>query len=122
MAQLIISSHDHSMWNALVCSRQIILMFHIDNLLLAHEHSHVETSYANKRGGKCGTKDLLTAIMGKLCEFPGIKQEFGAIRNAYAISQHDLIKKLRMNLLDSLNGPCHSIPVPENLFKVDLEA
>ena len=54
------------MWKALVDRSQMTIMFHINDLLLSHVHSHVMTDYVKNVHGKNSAKDPLAVDRSKL--------------------------------------------------------
>ena len=92
---------DPCVWNVKEIEKQLTLLFHVDNLLLARVQPQAITNHVNLLDNLCGEKDLLTVTRGKMNECLGMTLDF-CTKGSVAYSQHDAIKKFWLSLLEDL--------------------
>ena len=67
---------DPCVWNKVDENNQMIIMFHIDNLILCHTDPTITTKYMKLLDDIYGSKDPLTIIRGNIREYLGITINF----------------------------------------------
>ena len=97
---LIMNPYDPCVWNKDVNGEQLTIMFHIDDLLLAHVQESVITEFIRKLDREYATHDPLTVTRGLLHEYLGQSMDF-SYKGQCAMSQYDFIKKLWLELPES---------------------
>jgi len=119
--ELVMNPYDPCVWNVYVNKKQLTIIFHVDDLMLAHVMPVVVTEHIKLLDGVYGTNDPLTVTRGKVHEFVGMTIDF-SLKQGVAFSQYDYIKKFWNELPEDLKGPYKNTPALENLFKVDRNA
>ena len=118
----VMNPYDPCVWNKMVGNHQMSIMFHIDDLLMAHNKSHIVTLFIKKLEQAYAKRDPLTVTQGLVHEYLGMTIDF---RRKYqvALSQYDFVKKLNNDLPDDMKtGRYQNSPGPEDLFKVNNES
>ena len=118
----VMNPYDPCVWNKMVGKEQMTIMFHIDDLLMAHKHAHIVTLFIKKLEHVYGKRDPLTVTRGLLHEYLGMTFDLRE-KGEVALSQYDFVKKLYDELPDDMKtGRYRYTPAPDNLFKVNYES
>ena len=110
--------YDPCVWNKIVLGTQLTLIFHADDALMSHALLSVVTEHMKLLDEGHGENDPLTVTRGKIHEHLGMTLDFRT-KGSVAFAQYDATKKYWCSLPTELRGEYKSVPVPENLFKVD---
>ena len=117
---LTMNLHDPCVWNKVDEGSQLII-FHIDDLILAHSKPMITTKYIKLLDGIYGSKDPLTVTRGRIHEYLGMTIDF-SMKVGVAITQYDFVKKMYKELHEDLKGAYRNTPATDFLFKVDNSA
>ena len=118
----VMNPYDPCVWNKMVGKHQMTIMFHIDDLLMAHKHAHIVTLFIKKLEQVYGKRDPLTVTRGLVHEYLGMTFDLRE-KGEVALSQYDFVKKLYDELPDDMKtGRYRYTPAPDNLFKVNNES
>ena len=119
---LVMNPYDPCVWNKMVGKHQMTIMFHIDDLLMAHKHAHIVTLFIKKLEQVYGKRDPLTITRGLIHEYLGMTFDLRE-KGEVALSQYDFVKKLYDELPDSMKqGRYRYTPAPESLFRINDES
>ena len=114
----VMNPYDPCVWNKMVGKGQMTIMFHIDDLLMAHKHSHIVTLFIKKLEQVYGKRDPLTVMRGLVHEYLGMTFDLRE-KGEVALSQYDFVKKLYDELPDDMKtGRYRYTPAPNDLFNV----
>ena len=72
--------------------KQMTVLFHIDDLMLAHLMPHIVTELIRLLDGVYGSQDPLTVTRGKIHEYLGITIDF-SLKRGVVMCQYDFVKK-----------------------------
>ena len=84
------SLYDLCTWNIDVDQKQLEMLFHVDNITLAHTESNIVTKHTKMMYKTYGTKELLVVTRGKMHEHLGTTFNFG-LNMVVGITQCDFI-------------------------------
>ena len=90
----------------------MIIVFHINDLILAHAHAIITTKYAKLLDWVHRTKDSLTATRAKIYEYHRMVIDF-SLKIRCTIIQYDFAKKLQKDLDDGLKDLCRNNPAAD---------
>ena len=114
----VMNPYDPCVWNKPVGKHQMTIMFHIDDLLMAHVHPHIVTLFIKKLELVYGERDPLTITRGLIHEYLGMTFDLRD-KGEVILSQYDFVKKLYDDLPDEMKtGRYRYTPAPEDLFKI----
>ena len=115
----VMNPYDPCVWNKPVGKHQMTIMFHIDDLLMAHVHPHIVTLFIKKLELVYGKRDPLTITRGLIHEYLGMTFDLRE-KGEVILSQYDFVKKLNDDLPDEMKtGRYRYTPAPEDLFKIN---
>ena len=112
----VMNLYDPCVWNLMVGTHQMTIMFHIDDLLMSHRRADVVTKYIKLLEQQYGKRDPLTVTRGLIHEYLGMTFDLRT-KGEVALSQYDYIKKMHNRLPDEMKGRYRSSPAPADLFK-----
>ena len=112
---------DRCSWNKMVNQKQLTVIFHIDDLMMAHLHSSVVTEHVKLLDEVYGSQDPLTVSRGKIHVRLGMTIYF-SLKVGASFYQYDFISKMWNEMPMELKGKHRRTPAHEDLFKVDLNS
>ena len=118
---LILNPCNPCVWNKIVNQKQLAVIFHMDDLMMAHLRSSTVVEGIKLLDEVCGSQDLLTVVRGKIYECAGVTIEF-SLKVGAALHQNYFIKKIWNDMPMELKAKCRREPAREDLFKVDLNS
>ena len=110
--KLIMNQCNPCVCNRLVRNKQLTIMFHADDLMMAHANPSIATDSVH------GNEHPLSITRVKLHKHLRTTIDFG-LKRRVAISQYDFIENTWASLREGLKEQCRSTLAPEFLFKVD---
>ena len=114
----VMNPYDPCVWNKPIGKHQMTIMFHIDDLLMAHMHPHIVTLFIKKLEHVYGKRDPLTITRGLVHEYLGMTFDLRE-KGEVILSQYDFVKKLHDDLPDEMKtGRYRYTPAPDDLFKI----
>ena len=112
------NSYDPYMQNKIVIGNQLILIFHIDNVLMTHLKSSVVTEHMKLLDKKYRNNDPLSVTRGRIYEYLHMTLDFRR-KESVVFTQYNTIKKFWNSLILELKSNYRSIQVPVHLFEID---
>ena len=103
----------------MVNQKQLTVIFHTDNLMMAHLHSNIVTDHVKLLDESCGSQDPLTVTHVKIHEYLGMTIDF-SLKMGVSFHQYDFIKKIRNSMPIELKVKHRRTLAREDLFKVYL--
>ena len=86
------NTHDLCAWNMMINQKQLTVLFHTDDLMMAHFHSIVVTEHIKSLDEVCGSQDPLTVSRGKIHKYLSVTIDF-SLKVCVAFHQHDFIRR-----------------------------
>ena len=117
----VMNPYDPCVWNKMVGGKQMTIMFHIDDLLMAHLLPHIVTLFIKKLEREYATQDPLTVTRGLIHDYLGVTFDL-CVPGQVALSQYDYLKKFYHGLPDNYKvgykgNKYRCTPAPADLFK-----
>ena len=111
------NEYEPCVWNKMVSGKQLTVVFHVDDGIVAHEDPTVVTHFLRRLEEVYGKTDPLSITRGNVHEYLGMTMDFSQSGDV-EISMYDYVKKLINKLPPDMIGK-KSTAAPEYLFRTD---
>ena len=118
---LIMNPYDTCAWNKTANQKQLTVLFHTDDLMMAHFQSSAVAEHIKLLDEKYRSQDKFTATRGKTHEHLGMTIDL-SLKVGESFYQNDFIKKTWNDMPMELKGKYRRTPASGDLFKVDLDS